>query len=182
MAGGAVTVLPLIIGYGGTIPATFSTALPQCGVETARLSSLLLDLHYSAMEYSSDVLSAHYKAIKRLRIGPLPPPQTSPVPQPGPPTATRARVVRRPSRYAHFIPHVPVPPFHSSIPPQPILIQEGLAEAILLHVILKCAHVLIAQLRILLLLLLVLLLSKWCCDGNRHIKRPQNREKLAVHA
>ena len=50
----------------GTIPTTFSTALPQCEVENKRLADLLIDLHYAAIEYSSDVLSVH-----QVRVCPL---------------------------------------------------------------------------------------------------------------
>ena len=95
---GIVTVFPLIIGHSGTIPTTFSTALPQCGVEAARLTGLLTDLHYAAIEYSSDVLSAHYRATKRLCVGSPPAPVPMPiVPRPLP--ATRTRAIRRPARF-----------------------------------------------------------------------------------
>ena len=73
-----VTVLPLIIKQNGTIPATFSTALPQCRVEDARLTHFLTDLHYAAIEYTSDVLYTHHRATKRLcTTAPSP---TQPVP------------------------------------------------------------------------------------------------------
>ena len=93
-----VTVLPLIIGHSGTIPATFSTALPQCGVEAARLTHLLTDLHYAAIEYSSDVLCAHHRATKRLRITAPSPTQSLPVAMPTHQT-TRTRAIQRPARY-----------------------------------------------------------------------------------
>ena len=93
-----VTVLPLIIGHGGTIPATFSTALPQCGVEDVRLQQLLADLHYAAIEYSSDVLSAHHRLTKRLRTVPPSPTQPLPATLTSLPV-TRTRAIQRPARY-----------------------------------------------------------------------------------
>ena len=121
-----VTVLPLIIGHGGTIPATFSAALPKCGVENARLTQLLKDLHYAAIEYSSDVLSAHHKATKRLRT--RSPSPTQPVPiaiQPLPETRTRA--VRRPARYNRSPSNAAAPVSHSNVSRQVVFDPGGVS-------------------------------------------------------
>ena len=116
---GTVTIFPLIIGHGGTIPATFSTALPQCGVEPARFTDLLTDLHYAAIEYSSDVLSAHFRATKRLRI--QSPPTTEPVPlAPQILSNTRTRAIRRPARHVD-----PAPPALATIAQSNVIFDPG---------------------------------------------------------
>ena len=56
-----------------TMPATFPTALPQCGMEDARLAQILNDLQYAAVNYSSDTLRAHHRATKLLRTRSLSP-------------------------------------------------------------------------------------------------------------
>lgn len=112
-----VTGLPLILGHGGTIPATFSTALPQCGVEDARLTKLLNGLHYAAIEYSSDVLSAHHRATERLRTRLLSPTEPVPIPMQPLPT-TRTRAIRRPARYTTSSPTAPAPRNCSNVPHQ----------------------------------------------------------------
>ena len=119
----SVTVLPLIIGHSGTIPATFSTALPQCGVEDARLTHLLTDLHHAAIEYSSDVLSAHHRATKRLRITPPSPTQSLPAAMPRR-QKTRTRAIRRPARY-NTSPHNATAPHNRSNVPHQFVFDPG---------------------------------------------------------
>ena len=107
------------------MPATFSAALPQCGVEDARLTQLLNGLYYAATPQTSSLHSTgllkdsapghlHQLSLCRLQHNVLLP-------------ATRTRAIRRPARHLSSSSIAAAPSSHSNVPVQLVFDPGGVS-------------------------------------------------------